>query len=67
MTKKFTVGKYMDLAVAKITDKLNISLKKKNQQYLSAFIYSVMCLYFTFISVFTESELMELVLLNNYQ
>lgn len=29
MTKKFTVDKYMDLAVAKITDKLNISLKKK--------------------------------------
>lgn len=29
MTKKFTVDKYMDLAVAKIMDKLNISFKKK--------------------------------------
>lgn len=30
MTKKFAVDKYVDLAVAKITDKLNISFKKKN-------------------------------------
>lgn len=35
-TKKFAVDKYVDLAVAKITDQLNISFKKKE---LAVFVY----------------------------
>lgn len=44
MTNTYSGDKYVDLAVAKITD---ICLP---------FLYIVMCLYFNFILIFTESE-----------